>query len=436
MSFTIFRRAKASALAVASAGLMLPCVSHAAGPVAVGTPITIDSATNSFTPNQLGAVAYGSDGSFLATWAKDPSNQGVTKIYVGRFAANGAALGAEIEVSDPTVASDNPAVAVDAQNNFVVVWREGRSAQSGGIMSPMMRLYSANGTPRGAAACVDTSCTSNANTVTLSVAMADGGDFAVLWSNPFTRLRRFAADGTAKSKTPVLPFGYIFSGSSSISMNRTSGDFAVAAASFAAIGTQTFATGANNILVQRYSAAGAKVGTKITAAHCSYYVYTPSGFESGCELTNSAVVLDDAGSFSIVYSYISTDSSIRVQRFSSAGIATGQALALETVAGSLLDSEALDLKSAASNGKGSIAVIWGNVAWGDVAQGTIQGRRYNADGTMDAAAFQVTQQGNGGPGYTVPSAMDPNGNFIVLWGETAGNYPNQTETILGQRYSP
>ncbi len=125
-------------------------------------------------------VAMDDAGNFVVTWKSDQQDGNSWGIYGQRFAATGAKLGGEFRTNTYTLDDQiNPAVAMDADGDFIVAWSSmGQDGSGYGIYA---RRYN----PAGAA---KTASEFRANQTTLNwqvtpdVGMAANGMFAVTWS--------------------------------------------------------------------------------------------------------------------------------------------------------------------------------------------------------------------------------------------------------------
>ena len=71
------------------------------------------------------AVAMASDGSFVVTWEDDNNNNNIYQIYAAGFNVNGVKEFGDISVNENSNGQQlEPAVAVDSEGNFVVVWKD------------------------------------------------------------------------------------------------------------------------------------------------------------------------------------------------------------------------------------------------------------------------------------------------------------------------
>src|SRR5436305_9537000 len=115
-----------------------------AGPTAQGAPFHVSSCTTCI--QQVPAVAGSASGAFLTVW-KGASPIDTNGVSGRMFSSTGTPMGADF-LANKDLAQDqyDPAVARDAQGNFIVVWSEvvnGNSEIKG-------RRYGANGAALGA----------------------------------------------------------------------------------------------------------------------------------------------------------------------------------------------------------------------------------------------------------------------------------------------
>jgi Ca2+-binding RTX toxin-like protein len=179
-----------------------------------GTPVGSEFQVNTTTTAanyDAPAIVTKDDGSFIVVWQSLGQDGDGTGIFAQRFNANGAAVGNELQVNDFTTGNQSaPAIAVDANGNFIVTWVSGTevgTGQDGSSYGVYAKLYNANGSVRKSEFLVNTTTTGNQSAA--SVAMAADGTFVVAWnsSNPggLTQdgdrtgiiAQSFDADGTA-----------------------------------------------------------------------------------------------------------------------------------------------------------------------------------------------------------------------------------------------
>ncbi len=150
------------------------------------------------------AIAVKTDGSFVVSWDNDSSlgpDADGRSVQVRRFDSTGFPQGAEIQVNSYTTDDqENPDVGVDAEGDFVVVW-ESVGASDAAVRSIMAQRFASGGSNIGSEFRVSYS-TGFPNTEPV-VAVADDGDFTVVWVAPgflpgsdLLLGRSFASNGT------------------------------------------------------------------------------------------------------------------------------------------------------------------------------------------------------------------------------------------------
>jgi hypothetical protein len=145
-----------------------------------GTPAGAEFLVNStvLADQRLPAVAMSGSGAFVIAWeghgTLGPTFPG---IYLQRYDATGTALGTEIAVAgSPLLSVNDVAVAMNASGAFVVAWEENGPAGR----DIAARIYSADGSPIGAAFTVNQ--TTAANQRQPQLVLDSAGNFAVTWN--------------------------------------------------------------------------------------------------------------------------------------------------------------------------------------------------------------------------------------------------------------
>jgi hypothetical protein len=144
-----------------------------------GAEFRINSYTTGF---QFGpAVAADAGGNFVVVWMS-AQNGYAFGVFGQRFDASGAPLGSEFEVSNYTTSYQvTPSVAADADGDFVVVWSGG---QDDSLLGVFGRRFDAAGVPQGSEFQANTYTTDKQYQP--AVAMDPDGNFVVVWeSGPF-----------------------------------------------------------------------------------------------------------------------------------------------------------------------------------------------------------------------------------------------------------
>lgn len=132
------------------------------------------------------AVAANAEGAFVVVWQSQGSNGNDHDSFSiqGRlYAANGAPVGSDGQVNTYTTgAQKRPAVAANAEGDFVVAWESnGSNGTDHDLYSVQARLYASNALPIGHQFQVNSYTTSNQQRAV--VAMEEHGDFVVVWDS-------------------------------------------------------------------------------------------------------------------------------------------------------------------------------------------------------------------------------------------------------------
>lgn len=148
---------------------------------AAGLPQGDEFQVNVFASNNQSdpAVAMDADGDFVVVWVSADQDGGFASDIIGRrFSSSGLPLSDEIRISAPgtTGSRGQPAVAMDAQGGFAVVWAD--SGALGDEDEIFGRLFTADGTPR--AEFVANNVLAD-NQRSPDVAMDPAGDLVVTW---------------------------------------------------------------------------------------------------------------------------------------------------------------------------------------------------------------------------------------------------------------
>jgi hypothetical protein len=244
------------------------------------------------------AVAAQEDGDFVVTWASAIQDGSMFGVFVRLFSSAGTPLTEEIQVNTYTTGSQSaPAVATDADGDFIVVWNSVHDGSSRGVFG---RVFSNTGGALGDEFQV--------NAYTLFdqqgpvVAASTAGDFVVVWRsqgqlglpNQYDLLGRRISSGGAPlaGEFQVNIHGSTLVSPSSPSVAATGdGEFVVA--------WHVFGDGSNyGIFARRFSSAGAPLTGELQVNR-----YTV-GHQLG-----ASVAADSAGGFVIAWNSFTQDGS-------------------------------------------------------------------------------------------------------------------------------
>jgi hypothetical protein len=260
-----------------------------------GPLVTVNS---DLTANQLyPAVAMDADGDFVVAWTSygAPANNG-HDVYWRRFNAQGQPLKGEERVNSFTAGKQNAAdVAMNPEGDFVVAWAsEGQDLSGYGVYA---KRYNAAGLPQGPEFPVNTHTA--ANQLAPSVAMDADGDFVVAWQSQGQEgslygvyAQRYNAAGVPQaSEFRVNSFASVYGGQPSVAMDAD-GDVVVSWSSYMQDGSLW------GVYARRYSPTGVP-----QASEFRINTYTAS------TQTISSAAMDADGDFVVSWQSLGQDGS-------------------------------------------------------------------------------------------------------------------------------
>jgi hypothetical protein len=379
-------------------------------------PVGGEIRANTLTSGDQGdpAVATDAQGNFVVIWTNAASFSN-TKVAGQRFDASGHPLGSEFQVNTfSNGGQSRPGVGMDAAGNFVVVWMSHGQIPPA-FFSVLGRRYDSAGNPLGGEFEIST----GQSTIFPTVAMAANGSFMALWEgraagtfdadNLYVRL--YDANGTPQTAPLQVTTTPAFSFRSAVTAAPL-GDWIVAWGS------------GGNVLVRRYDAAGAPLGPE-------------SQIGSGASEVGVA-----AGGNRIV-----TGWSTSINQ----GIGGPQALLFDSsftpVTGLLQPTTAPALPtqevSLAMDGSGKFTIAWVEedllddndhflLPCRDGSEAAILARTYDAAGNPLGSDFVVNTTAKGF--QTRPAlAMSPAGRLVAAW---SGPRADLSDDIFVQVYAP
>jgi hypothetical protein len=347
-----------------------------------------------------------SNGDFVVTWTSTVQDSSTDGVYAQKLEAPPTAAG-EFQVNTHTTLGQSaPAVATDADGDFVVVWHS--ADQDGDGLGVYAQRYNAAGTAQGAEFLVNTYTTGNQ--VLPRVAMDNDGDFVVVWESYGQDgdhygiyAQRFNSSGTAQgSEFAVNTATTSWQLWPDVAMD-SDGDFVIVWFS---------QHSALEIYAQRYNSAGVAQGGN------SRVDTTGGGLP--------AVAMDDDGDYVVTWSGNDPDLSggIKAQRFNSSGVAQGSEFGVNTyTTGAQVSSRA------SMDADGDFVITWQSNGQ-DGSNYGIYAQRYNSAGTAQGGEFRVNTYTTGNQ-YDAEVAMDADGDFVVTWNSIQGGQ----WSILAQRYA-
>jgi len=370
---------------------------------------------NVYTTNSqyLPAVASDANGNFVVVWNSFGGQDGhVQGIFGRRFDSAGTPLGGEFQVNNYTTGiQHNQSVSSDANGNVIIVWD---SQQDSGV-GIFARRYDPAGNPLG-------SGEFRVNSYTTSLqqrpkaAIAGNGSFIVVWESYLQDGNSYGIFGR-RYDSSGLPLGPDFQVNTyTTSQQYKSAVAADSAGNFIVVWSGQDAA-PRGVIAQRYDASGARIGSEfVVNTYTTSSQYRPS------------VAMAPDGRFMVVWETFGQDGSswgVAGRRFDASGVAQGADFLVNTYTTGDNRNPAV-----AADAAGNFVVTWNSPNEDGNALG-IFGRRYDVAGSPDPP-FRVNTYTTGDQFASAVGAAS-NGDFVVAW------YSPQDGDMTGvfaQRLSP
>jgi len=319
---------------------------------------------------------------------------------------------AEFQVNTHTTWDQkDPAVAMDGQGAFVVVWDSyGQDGDSGGIFG---QRFNAAGEPLGGEFQVNT--TTSGNQANPSVAMDVAGNFVVVWQGPSLNdedifAQRFDPNGR--------PLGIEFQVNSYTDLQQLYPRVAMnAGGQFVVVWeSQNIPQDPNktSICGQLYDASGSKIGPEFTInSQPATYRYPD-------------VAMNSDGNFAVVWMKEASKNSVMARLYNADGSAATEPFAVNTIS-----FNSITQPSIAMDGSGHFVVTWD----GDpnrASDDDIHARLYKPDGTPMGDQFIVNTTRTSAQ-HNPRVAMNSTGGFVIVWNSQIGPETSERD-IFGQRF--
>jgi hypothetical protein len=367
------------------------------------------------------AIAVDGSGNFVVVW--EDYRNGTSDIYIQRYTSSGLKQGANFRVNDESSSrKEDPAIAVDAAGNFMVVWMDCRNG--GQDPDIYAQRYSSSGEAQGANFQVNNEDSRYLMTFEPAIAADAEGNFVVVWQHVWYY------PGACGSAANIYGQRYNSSGEAQGANFRVN-DGLSGSQSYPAIavdGGGNFVVvwkdegdGMNphGIYAQRYTSSGAKQGA-------NFRVNDDIGFSYKFR---PAIAVDAGGNFMVAWvdsrkgNYENCD--IYAQRYSSSGIAQGINFQVNEISSSVDNQSG---PSVSLDSGGNFLVVWHDYRNGDP---DIYAQRYSSNGAKQDANFRVND--DSGSSFQLHPAVsgDISGNVLVVWEDER----NLDSDIYAQRYS-
>ena len=366
--------------------------------------IRSDGRVNSYTTGeqQSPAIAMDADGDFVVTWQSEGQDGSWWGIYAQRYSAAGAAVGSEIQVTTTTLGGQaGPAVAMDADGDFVVTWQSYEQDGSGwGIYA---QRFNAAGVTLGSEFQVNTNTAGQQESP--SVAMAADGQFVISWrlhQGFGIAAQRYSATGDAIGNEFRVNTTGGTQNSPAVAMDAD-GDFIVTWQSTFTSQSPNQDTSGYGVYFQRYDASGTAVGGQRRA----------NSWLQDHQI-NPAVAMAENGSFVITWISNNQDRSglgIYAQRYDAAGGRIGDEFRVNTTTTGDQRNPAV-----AMGADGDFVITWDSANQDGSGFG-VYAQRYTATGVAIGGEVRVNAYTPGN--QQLPAvAMDADGDVTVVWQST------------------
>lgn len=386
--------------------------------------------TTTFDTQISPAVAADAEGNYVIVWqtAHDGNQSG---IFGQRYLADGTKSGGEFHVNTTTDGFQRlPSIAMNASGDFVVAWQS--DSQEGGHGSGIFaQRYDAAGNPLGSEIHV--------NTETLGdqlyphVALDVAGDFVVTWTtddlNGSSKIfaQRFSADGLAQGdEFSVNTTEGTAANFSQVAMNAA-GDFVI---------TWVLNVQGDNspdIFAQRYDASGVAQGDE----------FRVNTFTLGLQGTPT-IAMDASGDFVIAWTCHEQENNAALDEHDNEGIfaqrfdANGTPVGSEFHVNTFTNHDQND-PSAAMDSHGDFVITWASQFQAGNGGGGfgLYGQRYDRAGNPQGGEFHIKPE-NGGEQQLPSVAMNAQGDFVAAWFSGInddGGGPQDLGGIYAQRFA-
>lgn len=374
-----------------------------AGPV--GPEVVVNSHRSTTFKGQP-AVSADAQGNYVVVWVSPNQDGWGDGVYAQRFSAAGAPLGQEFRVATNTqYEQTTPAVAMDADGDFVVVWEDTR------LNDIQAQRFNAAGVPQGQEFTVNTYKTSRQHSP--AVAMESNGDFVVTWVS-FAQdgeeggiyAQRFNASGALLgSEFRVNTWTRLDQNAPVVAMDRD-GDFVIVWTS------EEQDSWSEGIYAQRYNTLGQSQGSEFRV-----------NFTTRVRQIEPSVGMDGDGNFVVAWSSAGQDGDeygVYAQRYAVSGAPQGGEFRVNT--STLLSQQS---SAVAMGSTGEFMIAWSGAGRETGTGVGTYARRYNLAGLPQGGEFRVNTTAQ--TALSNPAVAMSGSNAVVAW---------QAGEIRSQRYQP
>ncbi|HWH94875.1 MAG TPA: hypothetical protein VNT03_13530 [Baekduia sp.] len=206
-----------SLVATALIAAALPATASAAL-VKVADPINVAPDDKVTEQQYYPDVGMAADGSFAVSYSE--GGGAFEQVYVQRFSAGFAKLGARIPVGLATQRNTLPAIAMASDGRFAVAFQTYSNFPATPAHFIEVQRFAADGTPVGGPIVPD-GANADQDGEPPAVAMADDGRFAVAWITSPSTLSERSYSGSGTPQTPAQPLGTGYNSDATPSIGMT-----------------------------------------------------------------------------------------------------------------------------------------------------------------------------------------------------------------------
>ena len=380
-------------------------------------PVGPEAIANTSTPGTQSSPVIASDdaGNLVIVWVSPGQDGGGDGVYAHRFSAAGQPLGQEFKVNSFNAGAQNtPAVAMDADGDFVVTWQS--QNQDGAGWGVYAQRFDAEGNPLGPEFLVN-STTANNQTLP-AIGTTPGGAFIITWtssgqdgSGDGVYARRFLADGTPLSDEFLVN-------------SRTDGS--QDASSIAIAGDGRFVVtwlgmppggGNHPVYAQRFDPQGEPVGDE-------FQVNLTAIGTSGLPV----VAMDADGDFAVAWTYFGAggDNDVYLQRFASDAQRLGSPIVVNLTAAGYQQYPAIAMQD-----DGAFVVTWSGRPVNSSTP-TLFARRFSGAGAplSGEIAFKTVNGVTPSIPPAAPVAVDADGDFVIAFVSSGDVYFRRADAFI------
>ncbi|MCA9093375.1 MAG: hypothetical protein KDA68_07805 [Planctomycetaceae bacterium] len=355
------------------------------------------------------------DGDFVIVWTSYDQDGSGSGIYAQRYNGNGIPQGSEFRVNSTTMGrQDNPAIAMDADGDFVITWDS--YGQDGDLYGIYAQRYNASGSPQGSEFRVNSHTTGSQ--AVPAIGMDADGDFVITWQSygqdgsvMGIYSQRYNASGVPQgSEFRVNSYTTSHQYPSTVGMDDF-GNFIIAWSSYEQDGSGM------GTYAQRYNASGTPQGSE----------FRVNSYTTGNQWVPN-IGVDTDGDFVISWVSDGQDGSgegIYAQRYNASGVTLGGEFRVNTHTADHQRGVWIGIDSV-----GNFAITW--ISDGQDGSGFgVYAQRYYASGIPQGGEFQVNSHTTNNQLVSI-IGMDADGDFVIAW--TSDGQDGSGNGVYARRY--